>query len=144
MADILHRFTVRGPVERVFQMFANPEDLNCWWTLDAKGSPDTGGEYCFGFGPEYQWRGIVTGLVPNQWLEWEMTEADPDWKGTRVGVRLSAAGDGNTSVDFYHSGWKSPNEHFRVSSNCWALYLRLLRRFVEHGEQVPYSDRDSA
>ncbi|MCH8956850.1 SRPBCC domain-containing protein, partial [candidate division KSB1 bacterium] len=33
------------------------------------------------------------------------------------------------------------NEHYRVSCYCWAMYLRLLKRYVEHGETVPYEDR---
>lgn len=29
----------------------------------------------------------------------------------------------------------------RISCNCWALYLRILRRWLEHGEAVPYDKR---
>ena len=38
-------------------------------------------------------------------------------------------------------GWPSANEHCRISSYCWAMYLRILRRFLEHGEVVPYEAR---
>jgi hypothetical protein len=31
--------------------------------------------------------------------------------------------------------------HYRTSSFCWAMYLRLLKRYVEHGEVVPYEKR---
>ncbi len=50
-------------------------------------------------------------------------------------------GGARTRVQFRHNGWPHVNEHFRVSSYCWALYLRLLRRHVELGETVPYEDR---
>jgi hypothetical protein len=33
------------------------------------------------------------------------------------------------------------NDHFRISCYCWPMYLRLLRRHIEHGEVVPYADR---
>ena len=46
------------------------------------------------------------------------------------------------SSGFSHTGWPSANEHFRVSSYCWAMYLRVLRRYLEHGEVVPYEQRD--
>jgi hypothetical protein len=69
-----------------------------------------------------------------------MTAADADWNGTRVGFRLEDKA-GTTWVRFYHRGWPSPNEHYRVSCHCWALYLRLLRRDLEHGEFVPYESR---
>ncbi|MBI3448600.1 MAG: hypothetical protein HY049_06775 [Acidobacteria bacterium] len=42
---------------------------------------------------------------------------------------------------FHHTGWPTANEHWRVSCYCWAMYLRLMRRFIEHGETVPYEDR---
>ena len=28
-----------------------------------------------------------------------------------------------------------------TSTFCWAMYLRLLKRFVEAGEVVPYAER---
>jgi len=44
-------------------------------------------------------------------------------------------------VHFYHKGSPSVNAHYRVSCHRWALYLRILRRYLEHGEFVPYADR---
>lgn len=140
MPDICHRLPINAPVDRVFAMFASPEGLNEWWTLESAGTPAASETYRFGFGPDYDWRGIVAACDDGRWIEWEMTEADGDWTGTRVGVRLTADGP-RTWVDFYHSGWRHANEHFRTSNCCWASYLRVLRRFVEHGERVPYADR---
>jgi hypothetical protein len=37
-----------------------------------------------------------------------------------------------------HRGWPAANEHFRTSCHCWVLYLRILRRYMEPGESVPY------
>jgi hypothetical protein len=33
------------------------------------------------------------------------------------------------------------DDEFRRSSYCWAMYLRILRRYLEHGETVPYERR---
>jgi hypothetical protein len=33
------------------------------------------------------------------------------------------------------------NEHWRISCYWWAMYLRVLRRYLEHGESVAYEDR---
>jgi hypothetical protein len=63
-----------------------------------------------------------------------------DWMGTRVGVSLKPTGSG-TEVSFRHSGWAEVTPHFRTSSCCWAMYLRILRRHIEHGEVVPYEER---
>jgi uncharacterized protein YndB with AHSA1/START domain len=140
MADIAHDFTISAPPERVFRAMATPDGLNAWWTLTAAGDPVPGGEYALGFGPGYDWRAVVRHVVPNAELEWEMTVADPDWLGTRVGFKLTP-GDKHTRVAFYNTGWPEANGHFRGSSYCWAMYLRLLKRYVESGERVPYDRR---
>jgi uncharacterized protein YndB with AHSA1/START domain len=141
MPDILHRFEVRAHVSRVFAMFADPRLLSEWWTAEADGVPETGETYRFAF-DGVEWRGQVAACDPERWIEWEIVEADADWIGTRIGARVAARGD-RTVVDFYNTGWRHANEHFRTSSCCWANYLRVLRRHVEHGERVPYGDRDA-
>jgi hypothetical protein len=75
--------------------------------------------------------------------ELELTEAMPDWVHSRVGFVLEDRGH-DTWVHFSHRGWSDANEHYRISSHCWALYLRILRRYLEHGERVPYAVRLSA
>jgi hypothetical protein len=86
---------------------------------------------------------VIRRYDPSQLVEWEITEADADWRGTRVGFRLTPRGDG-TDVEFWHTGWPDRNAHYRRSSFCWAMYLRLLRRFIERGEVVPYAERLTA
>ncbi len=46
-----------------------------------------------------------------------------------------------TQVRFSHSGWADANDHYHTSCFCWAMYLRILKRYVEHGELVPYEKR---
>lgn len=121
-------------------MFASPSGLSEWWTLTADGAPRTGATYGFDFGPGYAWEGVLTAFEPGHWIEWQLTVADADWEHTRVGVRLSVSGD-STVMDFYHTGWQEANEHYRTTNCCWASYLRVLRRFLEHGERVPYTER---
>ena len=143
MPDILHRFQVSAPPDRVFAMFADPRLLSEWWTLEAAGVAAVGETYQFDFGPGDHWRGLLAACEPERWIEWEIVDADADWTGTRVGARFTPAADGRTTVDFYSSGWRHANDHFRTTSCCWANYLRVLRRFVEHGERVPYAERDA-
>jgi uncharacterized protein YndB with AHSA1/START domain len=143
MPDILHDLWIDAPPARVFEAVSAPEGLDRWWTLRASGEPSEGAEYVLGFGPEHVWRGRVEVLLPGSELEIEITRADDDWTGTIVGFSLQPS-DGGTKLRFRHSGWRDTNEHFRVSSYCWATYLRLLRRWLELGETVPYERRDKA
>ena len=140
MADIFHDFPIRAPLGRVFCAVSTPQGLDTWWTKRSVGTPQAGAEYELWFGPQYDWRATVTRCLPDSEFEVEMVHADHDWIGTRVGFKLECR-DPATWVRFYHTGWPSPNEHYRISCNCWALYLRILRRSLEHGESVPYEDR---
>lgn len=140
MADIFHDFPIKAPLDRVFHAVSTPQGLDTWWTKRSAGSPQEGAEYQLWFGPDYDWRAKVTRYAPESEFEIEMVRADSDWLGTRVGLRLEPR-DAVTWVRFYHTGWPSLNEHYRISCNCWAMYLRVLRRSLEHGESVPYEDR---
>jgi hypothetical protein len=80
----------------------------------------------------------VTRCVPGEAFEIEIVRAGEDWTGTRVGSQLA---EGATRVRFHHVGWPKLNEHYHVSCSCWAMYLRVLKRYLEHGERVPYEKR---
>ena len=140
MADIYHDFPINAPLQRVYEAVSTPQGLDAWWTQRCTGQPVEGAEYELGFGPGYDWRARVTRLMPATEFELELTRADPDWLGTRVGFHLGGR-EGVTDVRFYHTGWPTPNEHWRISCYCWAMYLRILRRHLEHGESVPYEKR---
>lgn len=140
MPDIRHDFPIGVPVERVFEAVSTPEGLDAWWTQRSAGVPSEGVEYELYFGPEHDWRAVVTRCKAPAEFELQIVRADEDWTGTRVGFRLTPS-DGVTQVRFYHEGWPDGNEHYRISCFCWAMYLRILRRFLEHGEVVSYEDR---
>ena len=141
--DILQDFPIRAAARQVFEAVALPGGLDQWWTIRSSGSPAPGAEYALDFGPGYQWKARVTACVPDREFELELTEAMPDWMHSRVRFELDEK-DGRTWVRFSHRGWPSAGDHYRTSSHCWALYLRILRRYLEHGETVPYEERLSA
>ncbi len=140
MANIFHDFPIKASPDRVFRAISTPAGLDTWWTKASAGKPREGAEYDLSFGPDYVWRGMVTRYVPDSEFELTMVQADNDWLGTLVGFRLEPRA-GATWVQFHHTGWPGINEHYRISCNCWAMYLRVLRRSLEHGESVAYEDR---
>jgi len=138
--DIFHDFSIvakRGPV---FAAISTPEGLNEWWTKSSSGEPTAGALYQLGFGTGFDWGARVTEVVPDESFELQIIEADADWTDTRVRFEV-LPGSPATPVRFRHVGWPTNNEHYRVSCYCWAAYLRILRRYVEHGERVPYEKR---
>ena len=140
MADIFHHFQIKAARQKVFQAVSTPAGLDVWWTKQAMGQPVEGAAYELGFGPGYEWQAVVTRCVPEAEFELQLTAAPEDWLDTRVGFQLDEQDD-VTQVRFHHTGWPEVNEHYRVSCYCWAMYLRLLKRYVEVGEFVPYEDR---
>ena len=140
MADIFHHFPIAAPQQKVFEAVSTPKGLDVWWTKRSSGEPGEGAEYKLSFGPGNDWQAVVSRCVPDTEFELELTSAQEDWQGTRVGFQLDEK-EGVTEVQFHHLGWPEDNEHYRISCYCWAMNLRLLKRYVEHGEVVPYEDR---
>jgi uncharacterized protein YndB with AHSA1/START domain len=140
MADILQDFPIRATPDRVFAAVSDPARLDQWWTLRSTGEPTVGATYELDFGPRYQWRAVVERAIPGSAFALRLTVADSDWLQTVVEFELSPSKSG-TQVRFAHRGWPDVNEHCRISTHCWALYLRVLRRHLEYGETVPYDKR---
>jgi uncharacterized protein YndB with AHSA1/START domain len=140
MADIHHTFEIFAPIRKVFDCLSTPQGLDEWWTKTSGGSPEAGNTYQLNFGPGYKWKARVTACKAPEHFELQMTEADKDWLNTKVGCRLDEKND-RTLVEFYHTGWPKGNDHWRISNYCWAMYLRIMKRYLEHGETVPYEKR---
>jgi uncharacterized protein YndB with AHSA1/START domain len=140
MPDILHDFPIAAPVARVFAAISTPAGLDAWWTLGSSGEARIGAEYELFFGEEYDWRATVTRYTPDHAFAFGMTQASDDWIGTTVSFVLDERGD-QTWVHFAHTGWPAASDHYRISSYCWAMYLRVMKRWIEHGEVVAYEKR---
>ena len=140
MPDIVHDFPIKASRQKVFEAVSSPDGLDSWWTKRSFGHPEEGNEYVLWFGPQDNWRAVVTRSAPDVEFELQITQAHHDWQGTRVGFLLEETG-GLTQVRFHHIDWPQANDHYRGSSFCWAMYLRLLRRYIENHEVVPYEIR---
>lgn len=141
MAKILHALWINAPIEKVFEAVSSPHGLNQWWTLDCIGIPALGERYTFIFSPDCIWKGEVVSIQSPAEICWKMFDTQEDWENTEVGFRLMNHARG-TDVEFYHTGWHESNKHFRVSSYCWAVYLRVMKAYLEKGHITPYAERD--
>lgn len=140
MALVQHCLHINAPLKEVYHAVSTPEGLDAWWTLQCVGKPEENAHYRLYFGPGYDWKAEVSRCSDNC-FEMTIYTDDPEWNGTKVTFQMEENEKG-TKLHFSHSGWPEASEHFRISSYCWALYLRLLKRFVEKGEVVPYELRN--
>lgn len=140
MPDIFHDFIIKAPVSQVFDGISSPAGLDSWWTQRSSGIPKAGNEYMLDFGPGYEWKAKVTKCVKDKAFELLLTDAQEDWRGTSVGFELEHHKHG-CLARFCHRGWSEENDHYRTSCYCWAMYLRILKRKIEYGEDVPYVQR---
>jgi len=142
MPDIFHTFTINASADKVFKDISTENGLDNWWTKTSQAHPKLGATYTLDFGPGYIWKAVVTKFEENKAFEMQMTDAHSDWLKTKIGLILNEEqGKNITEVNFYHTGWPENNEHYRISCYCWAMYLRILKRFEEFGEQISYEER---
>jgi hypothetical protein len=125
--DIIHYFQVKSPIESVFEAISSARGISKWWSRKTTGYSEFGALLELEFSDDVHWQAQVT-------------EMDPDWMDSRVGFQLSS-GPEAVDVKFYHKGWKEANDHYYISSYCWAMYLRIMKRYVEFGEFVEYEQR---
>jgi len=141
MADIFHDFVIHASAAAVFETLSSPEGLDKWWTKSSSGKAAPGHQYQLHFGSGYDWRAIVSKFELNAAFELTMTQSDPDWEGTKIGFQLQKAHARSQPVLFYHKGWRSINRQYQVSNFCWAMYLRLAKRWLEKQEEYAFELR---
>ncbi len=141
MADIYHSLFIKAPINEVFYAISTPDGLDLWWSDQSTGTPGKGELYSLNFTENYQWEARVEEWENDALVTYRMTEADEDWLDTKVTFKINHSGN-KIRLDFEHCGWKKANDHFRISSYCWANYLRILKRNLELGEFVPYDERN--
>lgn len=140
--SIYHDLKIYAPISKVFEGVSSPALLNEWWTNDCKGECKIGSEYELRFSQNCVWFARVTKMIQNREFELLMFNSHEDWDDTKIGFHLENIGD-VTKLRFYHSDWNNLNEHFRISSYCWAVYLRILKGYLEKGIRIAYDERDS-
>ena len=140
MVDILHRVGVKtSSPEKVYEALTTIDGLAGWWTGDTAGSTEVGGVIQFRF-PPGGFDMLVTELVPDKRVSWEVVDGPDEWIGTTVDWDLRQDGD-MTIVLFRHEGWKEPVEFMHHCSTKWATYMVSMKQLVETGQGAP-SPRD--
>jgi len=115
VAEIFHHFSINATPWQVFLGISTPKGLDTWWTKRSSGEAKEGTEYELWFGPDYDWRAVVSQCVADKKFELKVTEAHEDLAGNARRFPLEEK-DGLTLVRFHHLGWPEANDRAEALS----------------------------
>ena len=131
MPDILHRFTIDAPRERVHDLIATPDGIESWWTGHPTSQDgDTLGVFFGGGDPAAVFE--VAEATPER-IVWRVIDGPDDWVGTTVTFALADRDDDGTTLLFTHADWREGNEFMAGCSSNWGAYLASLKAGAETG-----------
>ena len=136
MPDILHRFTIDAPPERVHDLIATREGVERWWNAHPNSGDETTLRVFFG-GDDPAAVMHVASDTPEQ-IDWRVVEGPADWVGTTITFALRPRPDGGTTLLFTHADWRAANEFMHGCSTNWGAYLGSLKSGAERGEFAAY------
>ncbi len=141
MVDIIHRIGIKAPIAQVYDAIATTEGVAGWWTADATGSAEIGGNINARFlkldGTEIgQMDFAMTELERNKRVRWRFVAGPPEWVGTEATFDLVQDGE-VTVLLFGHRDWREAVEFTAHCSMKWAVFLLSLRQYVETGAGRP-------
>ncbi|SFJ45973.1 SRPBCC family protein [Amycolatopsis sacchari] len=135
MPDILHRFSIDAPPQRVHDLIASTDGIACWWTgRPLAGEHAVGSSFAIYFGDADKPAAKMEVLAdtPDE-VVWRVTEGPGSWVGTRIEFTLRPWGDGGTTLLFTHAGWAEASEFMSGCSTNWGSYLSSLKAGAESG-----------
>jgi len=132
METIYHQILIKSTPEAVFKSITTQEGISKWWLADCTVKPE------LGFINEFRYQGLVNNkmkvidLRPNQRVEWECVQSDPQWIGTHVIFEISMHHN-LVKLNFKHTNWEEQTEFFGTCNFHWARHLTMLRDYCETG-----------
>jgi uncharacterized protein YndB with AHSA1/START domain len=136
MPDILHRFTIDAPRERVHDLIATVDGVKRWWTGHPNTREDATLRIFFGReDPAAVFR--VVEDTPER-IVWRVVDGPADWVDTTITFALQPRPDDGTTLLFTHGDWREANEFMSGCSTNWGSYLTSLKSGAERGQFAAY------
>jgi uncharacterized protein YndB with AHSA1/START domain len=136
MPDILHRFTIDAPRERVHDLIATKGGVERWWTAHPNTQEGPELQVFFGGADPAAVMHVVED-TPDQ-IVWRVVDGPADWVGTTITFALQRRPDDGTTLLFTHGDWREANEFMHGCSTNWGAYLTSLKSGAERGEFAAY------
>ncbi|MGE5596671.1 MAG: SRPBCC domain-containing protein [Hyphomicrobiales bacterium] len=144
--DYARSLLLQAPIEQAYEAAATAEGLARWWTPDASGSNEEGGQLTFTFGGPGKTIMRVDALDRPEAVRWTCLSSDhaPDWAGTRVAFRFRAIDAGSSELTFVHQGLRPGLECWEMCEAGWDQYLPSLAAYLETGRGRPRGSEEWA
>lgn len=120
-----------APLEEVWSAWAEPQHVKRWFSDDAWGELEPGGELVHDFGDHGEHRYQVIEVHPPQRL---VLESDMGMGAVRQEVVIRSEG-GSTVLRLVHSGFGKQDPDSEVSQGIdsgWTMALAAMKHYVEH------------
>lgn len=136
MPDILHRFTIDAPRERVHDLIATKDGVQRWWNAHTNSGDNT--QFGVHFGGDEPAAVMLVVLQTPEQVVWRVIEGPADWVDTTITFALQSRPDGGTTLLFTHADWREANEFMHGCSTNWGAYLASLKSGAEGNEFAAY------
>jgi uncharacterized protein YndB with AHSA1/START domain len=132
--------TINAPIGSVFAAVSSVEGLSGWWTTDADGSPEPGGELRFTFRDGVAIMRVEERTQPDleRWTCRGHT-GQPEWAHTTVTFRLTELNQATTRLEFTHTGLRPQLDCYDHCSAGWSYLMGSLASYAETGTGRPVS-----
>lgn len=133
---------ISAPVERVFAALTTLDGLAGWWTPEVSGSPESGGELTFGFGPDKADLSVDE-VGPPTSVVWTCLRHSkfPEWQKTTLIFAVRAQDAGSAVVAFRHVGLIPTLDCYALCVRGWDHYLDSLGASVEGKGGSPWGSQ---
>lgn len=136
MNDVLFRFDVEAPPERVRQAVTTTEGIRSFWTSRAEVPDVVGGTLALEFAMAPAPFDLLLEQSDERTVVWRTQTFPPHWIGTHVRWDLAPSETGAT-VAFRHAGFTDEAEAGRVAYT-WGQIMARLKEYAETGTPNPY------
>jgi uncharacterized protein YndB with AHSA1/START domain len=134
--NFVQSVNIKTTPELAFAAIATQDGLSKWYTPDTTASDVVGGSIEFGFGAGGTLGFRVEHLEAGKRVEWSVTQASPEWMGTRVSFDIVPTRKG-IELRFSHSGIPADYPYYSCFSYLWAQHIRSLKMLLETGTGEP-------
>lgn len=133
---------VSAPIERVLAALTTLDGLAGWWTQDTGGSPGSGGELTFGFGPDKAEMRVNEVISPDL-VVWTCVRHSkfPEWQHTTLIFDVRAQDTNSTVVTFRHIGLVPTLDCHALCTRGWDHYLDSLTMYAEGKGGSPWGSQ---